>query len=190
MKLLKVIPVVLALALVSCNNDDPTAPTCVTSSTEFRSIYQVLLDSGHTQNDTMGTEIHEYSFYLSEDRRICRFGYDSQPQMMSTPYTIEIVDSVTATQVYSSSHSFYAAGTMLVQASSPVLLQAGVTYTIRRIQTDWGTDTTALYGRVVELAPLSFPLSSGDMTITSSNFYNVGGPSPNYGLPYIDIVFE
>lgn len=35
-----------------------------------------------------------------------------------------------------------------------------------------------------------FPVTNNGSTITASNFYGTSGPVPNFGIPYIEIVFR
>ena len=37
---------------------------------------------------------------------------------------------------------------------------------------------------------LSFPNTLGELTITGSTFYGTGGPADDWGIPFIDIVFQ
>ena len=55
----------------------------------------------HTDEVFFDTEVHEYSFVLSEDKEVCEIGYQSQPEIFSALYLMEIIDSSTGMIIYS-----------------------------------------------------------------------------------------
>ncbi len=153
-------------------------------------LFQDIINNGHTDQVTFDTEIHEYTFSLSSNKEICGIGYQSQPEIASTPYIIEIFDNSANISIYSESHVFNSSKISYVSPTSTVSLQPGTSYTIKRIQTNWGTFITNTIGRLARKSEMTFPYSSGDMTINSANFYQNGGPLINSGIPYIDLIFE
>lgn len=180
---------VLSFFLVASCDDDDNSAACNQASSEFQAVFQDMISKGHTDDVTFDTEIHEYSFTLTANREICEIGYRSLSAISSTPYLIEIVDNSTSNVIYSASHTFSSTETSYVAPSSSINLQAGVSYTIRRIQTNWGTYIDNTIGRVARKNPMDFPYSNGIMNITSAKFYQNGGPLAD-GVPYIDLIFK
>ena len=74
--------------------------------------------------------------------------------------------------------------------SATINLVAGTSYTIKRIQTNWGNNIGNTIGRLATTNTMSFPYTYGIMTITGSNFHQNGGPAIDFGVPYIDIIFK
>jgi hypothetical protein len=188
---MKKLMIILVLGIVSCTPDDgdPTV-FCDNSTSEFQALYQNMITSGHTDTVTYDTEIHEYTFELATTEEVCEIGYQSQTGIATTPYVIEIVDNITSTIIYSGSHTFSATGTSYVAPLATITLQAGTSYTIKRIQTNWGANIGNTIGRLATTNTMSFPYTYGIMTITGSNFHQNGGPAIDFGVPYIDIIFK
>lgn len=195
MKIFKNLCLLLALASIfmACKKEDDdgfvTTSKCVGGNADFNALYLSLIESNHTDDVTADTEIHEYTFTLSEDKEVCEIGYQSQPEIESAPYTIEIIDSVNNTVLYSAQHLFSSKTTSFTQPSTALNLKAGTAYTLRRIQTDYGTITNTI-GRLAFKNQMDFPYSLGIITITSSRFDQNGGPLLNWGIPYIDLRFK
>ena len=121
---------------ISCSPPPPPAPPCVTTGTDFQNLYaNVTALPGHSDVVTYDSEIHSYTFELITTKTVCSIGYQSQPAIAAVPYVIEIFDNTTTTMVYSGSHVFSSASTSYVTIPS-VTLNAGDSYTIRRIQTN------------------------------------------------------
>jgi hypothetical protein len=103
------------------------------------------------------------------------------------------VDTATNTVIYTGNHLFGSSATSYVSIT-PVNLIATQSYTIRRTLPTggYGGNIGNTIGRILRFTSSStgFPASSGGFTITSSNFYGTGGPAVNFGIPYIDIVFQ
>lgn len=168
----------------------PPPPSCNTVNTTFSQLYSsVVALPGHQNNNTFDTEIHEYTFTLSANKTICSIGYQSQPAIAATPYLMEIIDANTNTVIYSGNHVFSSANTSYVSIT-PTAIIANQPYTIRRtlLLVNAGNQFANIIGRVVHQpgALVSFPQTSGIMTITGANFYQNGGPLVNMGIPYID----
>tara|TARA_B100001059_G_scaffold117340_1_gene117608 strand:- start:295 stop:801 length:507 start_codon:yes stop_codon:yes gene_type:complete len=161
----------------------------------------------HTDEVFFDTEVHEYSFVLSEDKEVCEIGYQSQPEIFSALYLMEIIDSTTGMIIYSGNHNFSSSETSFVTPSSTInspfaaplastiVIQSGVTYTLRRtiLLNNANGQFSNLIGRVARRSEMSFPYTEGAMTITSTNFYQAnpsgGGSLLNYAVPYIDLIF-
>jgi len=178
-----------SLIISSCGDDD-TRQLCDNSNSPFQSLFQSLITSGHTDDVTFDTEIHEYTFTLSSNKEVCEIGYQSQPGIASTAYVIEIFDNLSSTVIYSDLHTFSSTGTSYVTPTSVINLQSGVSYTIKRIQTNWGSNFSNIIGRLARNNPMNFPYTNGIMTITNADFYQNGGPLTNLAVPYIDIILK
>lgn len=177
----RTIPFLFIFILVlGCTKKEDHYPTsnCNTSSSDMQTLFKVLTLGGYTQSYSMETEIHAYTFRLQESKQVCKIGYQSTPALEDSTYRIEIVDSVSNTLVYSGSHQFLAGHTSYVTPDSTIQLQAGTSYTIRRIQTNWGSTIGNAVGRIIRKNSMQFPYTSGNMLITSSEFYQNGGPIP------------
>jgi hypothetical protein len=191
MNQLKIYLVALSLIFVfGCDEDVDNSIQCNNSTSEFQSIFKNMLSSGYEEDVSFDTEIHEYTFTLSADREVCKIGYQSQPGISSTPYLIEIVDNSKNVIIYSNNHTFSSTTTSYVTPTSTINLQSGLSYTIRRIQTNWKTDITFTIGRLARKNQMDFPYSSGIMTITTADFYQRGGPLTELAVPYIDLIFK
>ena len=188
---MKKLMLILVLGIVSCTPDDgdPTV-FCDNSTSDFQTLYQNTIIAGHSDNVTYDTEIHEYTFMLSASQEVCEIGYQSQPGIANTPYVIEIVDNTTTNTIYTGSHIFSSTGTSYATPSATINLVAGTSYTIKRIQTNWGNNIGNTIGRLATTNTMSFPYTYGIMTITGSKFHQNGGPAIDFGVPYIDIIFK
>lgn len=175
--------------LQQCDDEDIPV-SCNNTTSEFQSIYKNMLTSGYEDDISFDTEIHEYTFTLSADREVCLIGYQSQPEISSTPYLIEIVDNSKNVIIYSNSHTFSSTTTSYVIPTATINLQSGLSYTIRRIQTNWGTNIGNTIGRFVRNSSMNFPYSFGIMTITSAGFYQNGGTLRENGVPFIDLILK
>lgn len=175
---------------ISCTQDKDELLECDPSYSEFKNIYESLIVGGHIDGDWIDTEIHEYSFNVSSARELCMIGYQSQSGMESTPYLMQIIDNSTNSIIYGDSKTFSSIETSYIIPQAPVHFQPGVNYTVRRTQTDWGTNIANTIGRVAIKDSMEFPYSADGMTITNSDFYQTGGPSPDFAVPFIDLVFK
>lgn len=185
---------VISYLSTGCGPSTTTPAPCNTTGTDFQAIYSnTTTAAGNTDMVTYDSEIHEYSFRLSANKTVCSVGYQSQPAIAGTPYTIELRDSTTHTTVFRISSTFSSSATSYVSVSSNPTLTAGHIYTIKRIMTSWGSSITNAIGRMAistSFTPLSFPTSSGDMSIIGSKYYQNATPVANLGIPFIDIVFN
>lgn len=200
---LPIVLLVVATLLVgpSCGSSVPTpvdpTPTCFTTNTLFQQVFTATATANPTFQDvaTMDLLTHEYTFTVNANKTICSIGYQGNATLFANnlPYTIEIVDSLTNTVVYTGNHLFGSTATSYVSIT-PVNLIANQSYTIRRTLPTGGYagNIGNTIGRILRFTSSStgFPASSGGFTITSSNFYGTGGPVVNFGIPYIDIVFQ
>lgn len=174
------------------SSTDPTP--CSTTGTYFQAIYSnTATAAGNTDMVTYDSEIHEYSFRLSANKTVCSVGYQSQPAISSLPYTIELRDSTTHTTVFNISSTFSSSATSYVSVPSNPVLTTGHVYTLKRIITSYGGLITNTVGRMAistSFTPLSFPTSSGDMSIIGSKYYQNATAVTDLGIPFIDIVFK
>ena len=195
---LPLLSIAFTLLLTCCTPNNPTPtplppPVCNTSNTDFQQIYSNLLaTANHVNINSFDTEIHEYTFTLSANKALCSVGYQSQAAISSVPYKIELLDA-SNNILYSGNHTFSPTMTSYVSIA-PINLTAGQSYTIRRtmLLSNAGGLFSNIIGRLVRntSGTISFPTTSGIMTITGSKFYQNGGPLINAGVPYIDLAFQ
>ncbi len=192
MKILKSIAFVFLSSMIifSCCSSDEPESICDESTSEFQSLFQSMIASGHSDDVTFDTEIHEYTFVLSADKELCKIGYQSVDEIESTAYLMEIVDNSSNTTIYSDSHVFSSSNNSYVTPSTTIELKSGVSYSIKRIQTDWDPYISYTIGRLARKETMAFPYSSGIMTITGADFYQNGGPLTDMAVPYIDLIFR
>ncbi len=136
---------------------------------------------------------HEYTFDVNTNKTICSVGYQGNANLFAAnvPYVIEIYDNTTSTMVYTGTHVFDSA-VVDYQAIAPTALVAGNSYTIRRIASNYLGNIGNTIGRICRFnsGAVPYPVTSGAITINSSNFYGTGGPAANFGIPFIDIAFQ
>ena len=198
MNVKKMIVMICAIGfLVASCKKDPigTQKTpCSTSNPDFLSLYSNTAQQQQQLLDTnfVDTEVHSYSFEVNVPKTICSVGYQSCAGLSQIPYLIEIRDSAANTVLYSGSHLFDSLAMSYVSIP-PLSLVPNHTYTVNRIQTNWPIYITQTIGRVL-FQPgsftIQFPINHGALKITSSHFYGNGGPSVNYALPCIDLVYQ
>ncbi len=183
--------------MYSCNDDDPLPqplPSCVTANSDFSQVYSATLASNIAFLDqtTMDLQTHEYTFSVASNETVCSVGYQGNAVLFANnvPYTIEIYDNTNSTIVYSGNHVFDSVATDY-QPITATPLVAGNSYTIRRTVNNYLGNIGNTIGRMVRFDGSNpFPVTQSGMTITASDFYGTGGPVPNFGLPYIDIIFQ
>ena len=190
MKQFKIYVILISFIFIFGCNEEDKLDSCNNSTSEFHSIFKNMTTSGHKDIETFDTEVHEYSFTLTANKEICKIGYQSQPGVASTAYLIEIIDNSSNVIIYSNNHTFSSTTTSYATPSLPVNLQSGISYTIKRIQLNWGSNIGNTIGRISSKSPMDFPYSNGIMTITSANFYQNGGPLTDLGVPYIDLLLK
>jgi hypothetical protein len=184
---------ILGIALVGCSKSDPgptptPAAVCNTTGTEFQTIFGT---GGTVTNDY---DVHSYDFVLTQNKTICKIGYQSTTYNMSNPYIIKILQGTTV--IYNQPHTFSNTATSYITPTATINLTAGITYTIERIQTNSGSFNMENVGRVRNQT--TYPIASSFMSIVSSDFYFVSANGTvlpnttgvNFAIPYIDIVFE
>ncbi len=182
----------------SCGSSvpDPITFTCNTTNTPFQQLFQQVKTANpkFLDHDFIDLATHEYTFNVAADKTICSIGYQGNANLNAgnIAYTIEIYNNTKSTLVYSGNHVFGSASTSYKPITG-VSLTAGNSYTIRRIASNSIGNIANTMGRILSFTPASggFPATFGELTITSSDFYDgIGKPIPNAGIPYIDIVFE
>ena len=188
--ILKTITILSLSFILGCsdsNNETQQAAVCDSLNTEFQQLYNQLIVT-NTDEITMDTEIHAYTFEVTSQKNICSIGYESLPAMATIPYRIEIYDNTTSTLLYAGDNVFSSSVTSYLSVGS-IPLVVGNSYTVKRIQTNWGNNIGNTVGRVVTnfSTNFTFPLTFGDFIITGAQF---DGNNYDSLIPYIDIVFE
>ncbi|WP_310379748.1 hypothetical protein [Flavobacterium sp.] len=174
---------------------DPVTFTCSTTGTEFQQLYDQVKIANPKFSDitTIDLTTHEYTFYVDTDETICSIGYQGNANLYTAniPYTIEIYNNSAGTLLYSGNHVFGSVSTSYKPITG-VALSGGTSYTIKRIANDYLGDIANTTGRVLSFSAVStvLPVTFGGLSIKATNFYGKGGPIPNAGIPYIDIVLE
>jgi len=185
----------LAIALTSigtgCTEPAPPTPTCADATTLMQDLFTNLDAEAAYYMWPMDLEQHEYKFSSSVDGQICSLGYQSYAQ--TTPwafdnagvsYTLEIVGGPYVTQTFSSSAPQYV-------SIAPFDIVAGQEYTIRRTGGDGLDSSSGRSTRPTNFSNVSYPLTRGQITFTSSNYVDVvgtGGPVTSISIP--QILFE
>jgi hypothetical protein len=178
--------IVISALLIGCASSEQTF--CDSSNTEFNKIYNHVLSLPSNVDMVDGdTETHSYTFEITKPKNVCSIGYQSIPAMETVAYLIELYDNTSNTLIYSGDHEFSSSATSYVSVGSIPLI-VGHSYTIKRIQTNWGSNIENAMGRLTlgEFWTEGYPYTSGALKITGSYF------GEEYGavIPYIDIVFE
>ena len=191
----------IAIFIAGCSKkeDNPVpaqnSSICTTTSSEFQSIFGV---AGGTI--TYDFDVHSYDFKLTQNKTICKIGYQSTTYNAGNPYRIKIIQG--GTVIYNQPHIFSSTSISYVTPTTPVNLNAGVTCTIERWQTNSGPFNSDNIGRVKDVF-VAYPFGSSFMSILGSKFYFdstytnpiLGMPNgtstlTNTKVPYIDIIFQ
>jgi len=183
--------------LTGCDPNDPAPPplpSCTTANSDFTQLFAATLASNSVFDDYTNMDLltHEYTFSVATNETVCAVGYQGNAVLFANniPYTVEIFDNTNNALVYSGSHFFDSAFTDY-QSVIPTNLVAGNTYTIRRIVTNYMGNIGTTTGRILRFNGSNpYPVTTNGLTITASDFYGTGGPVTNYGIPYIDIIFQ
>lgn len=153
---------------------------CDATNTLFRQAYD---SQAGTEEFTMDTWTHEYTFSLDTDGTVCSIGYKGEtPDLV---YTIEIL-APDGSAVYSGEHTFSDTEMEYISIEE-IDLTAGEEYIMRRsipnYDNGWGVGT---------LKHVALPLTHEGITVHQSRFYGGGGSvDPDYTkLPFIDFVFK
>jgi hypothetical protein len=75
----------------------------------------------------------------------------------------------------------------------PVNFQSGVSYTVRRIQPNWGDNISTTIGTLIKTVETDYPISEGIMTITETDFRAIGenyNSHKFFAVPQIELIFE
>ena len=198
---------VIAIASCSSNDAEPTitpsvvAP-CITSNTLFQQLYNPLNTTAYPENLSgyNNAVTHEYTFNVTNAATICSIGYQSQTTLASQNYVVEIYDTVTNAVARTITSTFSSTVTSYTALTTPLVLVAGRSYKIKR----YGPATVAnpngagrcVSNNVTGAGNVSFPKTSGNLTITDSDFYTsnstgiTSAGDNNNSMPYIDIVFQ
>ena len=192
--------IILGITLASCSSDADPVPapivpaasaTCVTTNTPFQQLYNPLVNATHPEYFSQLNYItHEYTFQMTVAGTICSFGYQSQANLASDNYTIELFDTVTNTVVGTVTSTFSATATSYVSVT-PIAIVANRSYKLRRISPATPASANGL-GRIVSngVANTFFPATLGNIKIITGDFYsNSVSLGPNVAIPYIDFAF-
>jgi len=181
---------IITIALTACKKDavDNTVTCADSVNRDMENFFNTLHSSSNYElYETMDLTTHEFTFTTNGNLQICGFGYKSQDP--SLDYEIKLKDSINGTVIYQGNFSFSSTQFDYVDVP-PISLSPG-TYTLSRTVTNSNnlSDTVGPITRTSSSnnSPL-FPVSTPDFDITSSNFYGMGGPVPDYGIP--NIYFE
>ena len=173
-------------------------PPCVTTNTDFQNLIATVKSSDPAVVDIVSVDllVHEYTFKVSKPKEICSIGYQGNVNMFSNnlPYQIQLVNA-SGQNVMSTPNNIVFDNKITDYKGNRGTLTPGNLYTLRRLIPANGflNDLGNTTGRILKIAntTVTFPITSGDMTIVSSNFYDTtGGNFNNYAIPFIDIVFE
>jgi hypothetical protein len=186
--------VIILLVLNGCSSENIIINSCNETNTTFNQLYNNIASTiGYSNFNSGGYgEVHSYDFEVTTSKNICKIGYQSQTLINNTPYIIEIYNNTTNTIIYSESHIFSDTSTSYVPIT-PLTLNVGELYSIRRIQSNWNSDIQNKTGRIVcnSVGSFNFPLIMGDLKVSNPKFYDLNGiEQGSFALPYIDIVFE
>jgi hypothetical protein len=180
--------ILISTLLIGCACAEKQSTYCDSSNTEFNQLYNYVLSMPTNQDLIAGhVELHSYSFEVTMPKKICSIGYQSIPGMETTAYHIELYDDTNSMVIYSGDHTFSSVTTSYVSIGSIPLI-VGHSYTIKRIQSNWGSTIENTVGRVArgQIANINFPITAGALKIRGPHF----GFGFGAALPYIDIVFE
>ncbi len=185
----------ITLITAGCGTSTPTPSACITSNTLFQQIYTATVaDTNNQDIVTYDNTIHEYTFTLSANKTVCSVGYQSIPAVASIPYIIKLQDTTTNTTIFTISSVFSSTATSYVAVPSTPTLVAGHTYILSRTLTNDLGNIGNTVGRLVKSIAnpnLTFPAAVGVMTINSSRLHEASTSGAfNFGIPYIDIVFQ
>ena len=178
----------LSVFLISCKKGK-----FKTNDSDFQNIYNGLIKKGHKADITWDAEVHSYTFTLSENKSVKLIGYQSQSSLSTKDYIIEIIKNSDSSIVYSGGHRFKSNALSYIKPNTPINLTSGVSYTLNRIQTNWGQYITETIGHIVKTEQSDYPLCHGSLTITETSFHDSNSSSSwqkFQALPRIDIVFN
>lgn len=177
----------------------PTTPSpgtpCDTTNSKFKHLFDSLaLLPPYLVDTTYDSEIHEYSFTVSSAQTLCKIGYESQAGLTG-PTIMELRDSTTNTTLFSMPCTFSTTTTSYVSVTSMPTLTPGKIYTIKRIIPNTSYSLfNQIIGRMLKSSTgsggITFPFSYNGLTIVGSKFYQNAGYQQDFGIPYIDIVFQ
>jgi len=77
MRLLKFIFIISGIAIyaLSCTQEKDDILDCDPSHSEFKEVFGAMLGSGHANEITMDTEVHEYTFNVASPKSVCLIGF-------------------------------------------------------------------------------------------------------------------
>lgn len=179
----------LMTMVLSCDNDDD-ATNNVCDDFYVDAIINTTFTPANDYQliETMDLQTHEYKMKINENGEICTIGYKN-PNVYAGDYTMEVINETTNNS-YSAVHSF--SQTQIdYQPIAPVTVNAGDVILVRRtINNNASLNETV--GQIFHKTDYSnpFPEVQGNIEFLESDFYGMGGPVPNYGMPYIPVGFK
>jgi hypothetical protein len=217
----------LGITIFGCSSNpatDPAGPLFTNSNTSFQVFGQNLAARGlKTKYNYNDYEVQQYSFKMSTNGTIYSIGFQSLPSVSTKAYTIEILSGTTVLRTITDAfqpQTSFAYDTEYVPQSyysvTPLPVIGGQVYTIRRTfhYRDcnllnppsplfplylWNVGDTSNAGGFVSSssAPISFPITVGNLQITGSYSYFTDPllvttpPNTNTDvyIPYIDFAF-
>lgn len=194
--MLCLVATVALLLLSGCPGsvEQPATTTCSEVGSDFNQLVNGLFaKKTATEKISWDLPTHFYTFSVSANRKVCKIGYKGNAALFTNnkPYKIEINDAAGAS-VYAGNHLFKS-NTIDYQSITPITLLAGKTYTIKRTVVGY-TNSSQVEGMIITFNSNNninnFPISQGALTITQAGFSGGGAPINNYGIPFINMVFE
>lgn len=180
---------ILSTMILSCDNDDDATNNFCDDSYVDAIINTTFTPANNYQLiETMDLQTHEYKMRINASGEICTIGYKN-PSVYNGDYTMEVINETT-NDSYSGVHSFSQAQ-IDYQAIAPITVNAGDVILIKRT-IDSNASLNETVGQIFQKTDYSnpFPVGQGNIEFLESDFYGMGGPVPNYGMPYIAVGFK
>ena len=193
MKIFKLfILITIILSLINCDNDnDPTNNVCDENyvSNLITTAYSVV--NGYDDlPEWMDLETHQYTIQINADGEVCSIGYQN-PSTYTGSYTMEVIN-LTSGNSYSGVHTF-SQSALDYQSITPIIVSSGDEIKVKRTILPGWTNLSETIGHVLRKTGggnIPYPITEGNVTFISSDFYGAGGPVPNIAQPYIAIGFK
>jgi hypothetical protein len=180
------------IALFSCDNDnDPTNNVCDENYISDLITTAYSITNGYDDlPEWMDLETHEYNIQINANGEICSIGYQN-PSTYTGGYTMEIIN-ITTGNSYSGVHTFLQSA-LDYQSITPIAVSNGDEIKVKRTILPGWTYLNETIGHVLRKTGggnIPYPITEGNVTFLSSNFYGTGGPIPNFLQPYIALGFK
>lgn len=196
MKIIKIsLFLFLSLFFFSCDNDDDTTNNvCENNYLTEAIITAFATTNGYTVlPEFMDLETHEFIIQINASGEICTIGYQN-PSTYTGTYTMEVRNHNNPTVNYLGVHSFSQTG-MDYQNITPVAVSSGDFIMVRRTITAGYTNLNETIGRTIRKTgggDIPYPITQGNVTFISSNFYDGAGPGSldDFLQPVIGLGFK